>query len=134
VNVAISGVGDQPGGDDPNRQREEPIARSATRPRSRLVRLLRTPLKPVPMSAVGLILARHRALLALALVLNAILVSHISSWLAWVAGTVRSTSWRRSTSVARPLVVGAVPTVVVLTAIARAGFRQSWRIADYEHE
>lgn len=50
---------------------------AATRPTRRSLRWLRVPLKPVPMSAIGTILARHRGLFALALAFNLVLVPRL---------------------------------------------------------
>jgi hypothetical protein len=61
---------------------------SATRPRARVTRIMRAPLKPIPMSLLGIVLARHRSLLAIAMAINVILVPHIRSWVAWVAWAV----------------------------------------------
>ena len=71
---------------------------SATRPRRRLLRWLRTPLKPLPMSSLGITLARHRALLGLALAFNAVLMPRLRGLLAWlillIAAGVAVLMWR----------------------------------------
>jgi patatin-related protein len=58
---------------------------AATRARSAWGRFIRALLKPIPMTAIGLVLARHRSMLALAIVWNVIAVPNISSWLGWLA-------------------------------------------------
>jgi hypothetical protein len=57
---------------------------SATRPRARLWRWLRTPLKPMPISLLGTVLARNRGLFALALAFNAVLLPRLRGLVAWL--------------------------------------------------
>ncbi|MFT3854052.1 MAG: DUF3376 domain-containing protein [Ilumatobacteraceae bacterium] len=57
---------------------------SATRPQRRLWRWLRVPLKPAPISTLGIVLARSRGLFALALVFNVVLVIRLRGLVAWL--------------------------------------------------
>ncbi|MEO5902016.1 MAG: patatin-like protein [Ilumatobacteraceae bacterium] len=57
---------------------------AATRPRTRRWRMLRAPLKPLPMSALGTALSRNRGLLAMALSYNLVLMPRIRGLTAWL--------------------------------------------------
>lgn len=64
---------------------------AATTPRARWKRWLRTPLKPLPMTALGIALARNRALMAMAISYNLILIPRLSgvgAWMVWAIGLI----------------------------------------------
>jgi patatin-related protein len=64
---------------------------AATSPRSAMKRVLRTPLKPLPMTALGIALARNRGLMAIAISYNLILMPRlngIGAWMVFAAGAI----------------------------------------------
>ena len=64
---------------------------AATSPRSMWKRWLRVPLKPLPMTTLGIALARNRGLMAMAISFNLVLIprlSGIAAWIAWSLGLI----------------------------------------------
>ena len=64
---------------------------AATSPRSMWKRWLRVPLKPLPMTTLGIALARNRGLMAMAISFNLVLIprlSGIAAWIVWSLGLI----------------------------------------------
>jgi predicted acylesterase/phospholipase RssA len=67
---------------------------AATRPTTALGRAARAPLKPLPMSTLGTVLARNRGLLGLALLFNLVVLPRLhggGAWVSWALGVLGGT-------------------------------------------